>query len=545
MRFNSIILLAILLAYGPAAFAEDAPTPREIVTAGCTVISPFNVMSVTTAHSDGLEPLVWGSRRASSGHQHGLQGTLPVPGWLGNYGSGRVAIWDGHPAFFTQGADGRDDNERLRIQLIDWLRDGGGHVAFATGHGEKPMEEVFSGVLWQHLSDSGAELHEIDAELTTENLRDSGLLVIGSTWQRITAAEVDAIEDHVLNGGGLLVIGIGWAYSGYADDPDSAQYIPNVLGERFGWHVEFTTMSDPDTPSGEPGTPAFQVLPITDYTPAQITVIRGTAQEIDNVAQLAEARPQDIHIIEGQHIGVCLPNEYWAQLDSPSGLLALFDAMYESHDALTGNANPPYGGDVIWYVPEDVDDVGWYMHAGNPIVYRHYAAAEIVKQYNEEQRLGWGIVHELGHDFHISSCDNNMIPDGTGENWANVWSVWTNTAMGWPQHERYAREGNPYHESPDYATLASDNWILLDCLDMIWQRYGWEGMQVFLTDVATQTAAGLSLRDNAERQSLLIEGMSQAYGVDFCDLFAHWGFPVSEETREALSEYPKSDIPIP
>ena len=536
-------LLVICCALTATAFAQE-PAPRDIVTDGCSLVSPFNVMSATVATSENLYPLIWGSELASSSDTRGLQGTKPAPAWLGTYGSGRVAIWDGHPGFFGSGADGRDDNDRLRIQLIDWLRDNGS-MAFARGHGEKPMDEVLSGSCWQHLLDSAADPHELDGELTTENLTGSGLLVIGSSWQRITDSELDAVEDFVLNGGGLLVIGIGWAYSGYADDPDPDFYIPNRLGERFGWRVQFGTIKDPGTPLGEAGAPAFSVLPLEDYRPARIHVLRGLPQQIDDVVSQAAADPQDIFVVEGKYTGLCLPNAYWAELDSVSGILELLDSVYLSHNALIGNANPPYGGERIWFVPQVSDEPGWYMHSGNPVVYKAHAAEDIVRTYNTEGRLGWGIVHELGHNMHISSCGNNMVPDGTGENWANVWSVWTNNAMGWPNHENYGRAGGDYHEHPDYAKLSSDNWILLGCLDMIWQRYGWDGMQAFLTDVATRRAAGEKLKDNAERQRLLIEGMSIGYGIDFSELFAHWGFPVSDETRELLSKYPKNDIPIP
>ncbi len=540
LRFH-ICLLALLCLLPATALAQDTPTPREIVTADCTLISPFHVMSATVSTSDVLQPIVWGSELASSGDTRGLQGTMPAPGWLGNYGSGRVAVWDGHPGFFTGGVDGRDDNDRLRIQLIDWLRDGGS-VAFSRAHGEKPMGEVLGGMLWKHLQEAGSGTHEISDALTNDNLEGAGLLVLGSSWQRISDSELDAVEDFVLNGGGLLTIGIGWAYSGYADDPDPALYIPNRLGERFGWQVQFSSIKDPGTPLGEAGNPAFKVLPLADYRPGNIVVISA---DPDSVVQRSADRPQDIYVVEGRYTGLCLPNDYWAQLDSVSGILELFDGMYLSHNELIGNANPPYNGAKQWFVPQVSDEPGWYMHSGNPVVYKAYAAKDIVKTYNEEGRLGWGIVHELGHNMHISSCGNNMVPDGTGENWANVWSVWTNNAFGWPQHERYAREGNPYHDNPDFAKLSSDNWILLDCLDMIWQRYGWDGMQVFLTAVAKQRATGEKVEGNEKRCRLLVEGMSQGYGIDFSDLFAHWGFPVSAETREKLSGYPKSDIEIP
>ena len=107
------------------------------------------------------------------------------------------------------------------------------------------------------------------------------------------------------------------------------------------------------------------------------------------------------------------------------------------------------------------------------------------------------------------------------------------------------REGNPYHDNPDYTKLATDNWILLDCLDMIWQRHGFEGMQVFLTRVAGEHAGGLSIEGNEDRSRYLIEGMSEAYGIDFSGLFEHWGFEITDVTREKLSRFPGTDIPIP
>ena len=177
------------------------------------------------------------------------------------------------------------------------------------------------------------------------------------------------------------------------------------------------------------------------YDPAQVVILNQADTDLDTVVRLAADNPVNIHIIEGQHMGISLPNEYWAQLDSPTGLVALLDEVYGVHNDYMGNANPPYDGDIIWFVPEDVDDAGWYMHAGNPIVYRHYAAREIVDQFNSERRLGWGIVHELGHDMHISSCGINMIPDGTGR--TGPMSGVSGPIMRWtgPQHERYSPRG--------------------------------------------------------------------------------------------------------
>ena len=84
-------LLVICCALTATAFAQE-PAPRDIVTDGCSLVSPFNVMSATVATSENLYPLIWGSELASSSDTRGLQGTKPAPAWLATYGSGRVAI---------------------------------------------------------------------------------------------------------------------------------------------------------------------------------------------------------------------------------------------------------------------------------------------------------------------------------------------------------------------------------------------------------------------------------------------------------------------
>jgi hypothetical protein len=188
------------------------------------------------------------------------------------------------------------------------------------------------------------------------------------------------------------------------------------------------------------------------------------------------------------------------------------------------------------------------MHSGNPIVMKQEAGSDVVDTLNQYGVPGWGLPHELGHNMHSSACGNIFLPYGLAEPAANIWSVWTFRQLGWDWasggHADYASAGVAYHAlpAPDIATLKADAWILLGCWDLIWQRYGWDGMQAFLTETAADVAAGASAGDDDARVAYMVEGFSRNYEIDFSPLFLHWGFPVSAATQAYTDQWPDSDI---
>ena len=105
--------------------------------------------------------------------------------------------------------------------------------------------------------------------------------------------------------------------------------------------------------------------------------------------------------------------------------------------------------------------------------------------------------------------------------------------------------GHAHHAeaSPSYDRLLSDPWILLGCLELVWSRYGWEGMQRFMTQAATDVAGGVAAGDDAARIAYFAEELSAAYGVDLAPVIAHRGFPVSAASLAATSTLPPADLP--
>jgi hypothetical protein len=323
------------------------------------------------------------------------------------------------------------------------------------------------------------------------------------------------------------------------------------------------TITDPAAPNGDSGQPAFSVRPLSEYVPARVQILHaiGAHQDsaeqwapanlqrfvvepqVDEVKQMARSFPNDIFIVEGRHMGLQLPTADWAKLDSPSQMISVLDSAYEVELELVGEANRAYGGAMIWYVAADDPQGEYWFHSGNPIVFKQEAGEEIVNSFNAGWP-GWGMLHEQGHNMVITACNDLFVHSGTAEPWCNVFSVWAIQRMGWPEREGSYDAGHAYHAqaTPDFRQLTSDPWVLLGCLELVWSKYGWGGMQEFMTHAAQDAAAGKSSPDDAAATAYFVENLSRAYGRDFAPLIAHWGFPVSAASRATTAQYPPAEI---
>ncbi|HES58396.1 MAG TPA: hypothetical protein ENO21_03095 [Firmicutes bacterium] len=390
------------------------------------------------------------------------------------------------------------------------------------------------------------EIHYFDAatELNAESLAKMDLLIVGNTWENFPDGEVETIVDWVSEGGALLTIGLGWAYYQYNEDPGGDQYIVNKFGRHFGWHSLPGTITDPGAPNGDAGKPSFAVKELSEYTPSETIILHKDRDDLSTIARLAAANPEDIYVAVGEYTALQFPSDAWAAVADPLAATELMDSVYRTQMELIGWANQPYGGDRIWYITKDDPDGRYYMHSGNPIVMKMAAGRATARVLSEEGMCGWGAAHELGHNMVISACGNLFVHSGTGEEWCNVFTTWTFKELGWPEREGSFDEGRKYHAEakPDFNHMKSNPWVLLGCLELIWSRYGWDGMQRFLTQAAEDSKSGTRTRGDEEKTAYWVENMSQAYELDLAPLISHWGFPVSDASREITRQYPEPDI---
>lgn len=357
----------------PAGCAACAD-PHAQITDGLARIHFDLLMSRVEADPARYVPLVWASAEATGGDRRGLAGTLPSPGYLGLVGAGRVVAWAGHEGAFGGEGDGREDNDAFRERLLTWLLDGGTRIGFGSAHGEWLRLDGFSPAVRARLEARGLQLAELPGTLDAAALAGVDVLVVGNPWGDLSPEEIEAVATWVEGGGAALVLGLGWSWRGNNDDPAADRYPVQRLGRRLGFEVMDGAIFDPGARAGTADLPAYDVRPLSTYDPLEVVVLRAAEADVSRVAALAEARPDALYVIEGAHMGLSLPNADWAELVDPIGAVEALDRIYTAELALTGGANPPFGGDMVWILGVDAPDAPWWMHSGNPIIYQAAAA---------------------------------------------------------------------------------------------------------------------------------------------------------------------------
>ena len=193
------------------------------------------------------------------------------------YGDGKVVAF-GHDGFLTnvvphlgllEGSNSAStgntafDNDDFLIEVINWVgRYGDLDVKIATNHNEwanwltlAPLREI--------LVETGYSPSRIDGVITSSELRNAGVLILGNAWGEISDDEISAIHNFVENGGGLIMAGLGWSWLSYADNPnfDTAlrgkvgvkpsldNYPMNKLAKAFGIQWGDNVIYDPYTES--------------------------------------------------------------------------------------------------------------------------------------------------------------------------------------------------------------------------------------------------------------------------------------------------------
>ncbi len=507
-------------------------------------------MSRVAAEPSLYAPLIWASDQATGGDRTGLAGTLPSPGWLGQIDRGRVVVWAGHEGAWTQGSDGRHDNDAFRLRVITWLLAGGTRLGFTAGHGEWLTMATFSPELRHRLVSGGVQLRELSAPLDASQLAAVDAVIFGNPWGTIADAELDLLDRYVRVGGGVLATGLGWSWRAGHDDPQALHYPLQRLGTRLGFAVMDGSIEDPADRAGEPAMPMYVLRPLASYAPMRIVVLNGAA--VARVATLAAAAlasgERALFVIEGARMGLALPTEDWGLLVDPVGAIAALDRIYRAELELVGAVQPPFGGEMVWLIPRDVPDAAWWMHAGNPIVFQRAAARqELIPRLNDEGHPGWGIAHEHGHNMHAAAHDL-YVPEVTVEVWPNVFGLWSYRQNGWswvPQMgSTLFAAGHAYHAStsPAFSDLAADPFILLGCFDLLIGTHGWDGMRAMLTRAARDAATGMTAGDDAARLAYLVEHLSAGYQRDLTPLFRHWGFTVSDATAGVTAQWPATPL---
>jgi hypothetical protein len=81
-------------------------------------------------------------------------------------------------------------------------------------------------------------------ELQPADLKDCGVLFYAGVWDPVTPAEIETVVKFVENGGGMLLVGLGWSYSSDSDS-NLDNYPMNKVGKPFGIQFADGSLEDP------------------------------------------------------------------------------------------------------------------------------------------------------------------------------------------------------------------------------------------------------------------------------------------------------------
>lgn len=169
---------------------------------------------------------------------------------------------------------------------------------------EYHCRELFTAQHKQQLKDCGFELEVAREAYTRELLSEMDILIIWFTryfegiYPQFSAAEIEMIKDYVDSGGGLFLLGLGWAWTEYENQPPIDEYPLNLISSDYG--IRFT-----EAKISEIGGVHFKESPITFSRPfmTEHPITEGVTQigSPDSVPGSLVVTPPAVPIIWGSN----------------------------------------------------------------------------------------------------------------------------------------------------------------------------------------------------------------------------------------------------
>lgn len=552
VHYYAIACLLLTSVWPTASEARNPDIPMEHqrihqrLTRGVRSIKVGRLCPVIPQR-EGMYTIVCGSADSYTGNPLYLQGSCPPVVVAGRYGKGRVVAL-GHDGWLLDRSKDRDTS-KLAYNCLQWLIGSSrpSNVAFYTSIGTLITTKTFSADIEKGLSERGVTFTDLGEKVSGTDLSRYSVLVIARPHGRsMTADEAEAICRFVEEGGGLLMAGLGWFWAQCNPTLTIEDFPLNVLGRRLGVrYINDIVWEQSDKGVRLPA--KFQTGPLTPWSPRPTKVFKLSETSDQSVhAFVRKNKKTHNFAIEGEHAVLNLPAEAFLQLRSPTKAIKGLDTVYRTHARLASNV--PYDGKKISFVV--VDRGEYHLCSGNPVLIRKDRVPVVLKDFNELEHAGWGLTHELGHDF-VASAHKHAYQLGGGDNesWANVFTThaYDTLKLEYDAHDTHwdeQRRGIAYYfaKEADYDLLKNDKWIMLSLLTVIKDTYGWGSFYRFFKVCADNAKAGKQPGSEQEKVDFLVRELSLAAGVDLSSYFVRWGLPVSKGVISELCTLPPAGL---
>ena len=239
--------------------------------------------------------------------------------------------------------------------------------------------------------------------------------------------------------------------------------------------------------------------------------------------------------IESDQFILSVPSSEIRELDDPDHTMNFWDEALQMEHDLSGFTPWPRVERAVF----DIQISAGWMHSGYPFMAHLASVSGVVNGTQMYENGDWGMFHELGHNHQWMP---STLP-GTTETTCNLFSVKLMTELvGVDLAEGHSALSSDSRESrtEDYFDGGSDInqwsvWVALETYLQIQEYFGWEPITEALT-------AYYDMEDppgdsDAEFNRWVLE-LSEATNHNLAPFHEAWGFPLTQETKDALLHLP-------
>ncbi len=530
----------------PQDISPERVRVHQTLTQGMRAITVGRLCPVIPRR-DGMYPIFCGGPDAYTGNPLYMQGSYPPVVLAGRYGKGRIVAC-GHDGWLLERTEDPDVS-RLSLNALQWLAGPArpARIALYTSIGTLVTTKTLSTDIMRELSEDQITVTNLAEPASPETLEGYVVLAIARPHTRLMDAdEAEVICQFIEEGGGVFLAGLGWFWAECNPTLPMSDFPLNVLGSRLGLTFLDNSVWQ-QSREGEPIPATFPVDKPKRWLPRPTKVFQGDEPADQNIhAFVRKHRKSHNFAIEGEHVVLSLPAYGFLNLRSPTKAIKDLDTIYKTHARLASNT--PFHGKKISVVV--VNRLSYHLCSGNPILIRRDRVPVVLKDFNGLGHPGWGLIHELGHDF-VAFAHKHAYQLGHGDNesWANIFTThaYDTLELKYDEHDTHWREqrnGIAYYfaNQPDYEKLKTDGWIMLSLLTVIKETYGWDPFYSFFKKCANKAKTGSTPTTEQEKVDFLASGLSVAAGVDLSSYFIRWGFPLSESVIHELKTLPKAQL---
>ena len=181
------------------------------------------------------------------------------------------------------------------------------------------------------------------------------------------------------------------------------------------------------------------------------------------------------------------------------------------------------------------------MHSGYPLMGYDYTGPMTDLSYLSTEG-DWGAFHELGHNHQYMTA---VLPGNT-EATCNLWSVYVmEQVVGRSRDEAHSALSPASREDTIQAYIDGGRdfwgdwsvWTALETWLQLQEAFGWDLFIELNATYLAMPAAERPTTDQARIDRMVVES-SFAAGYDLTDFYDAWGFPISDDSRAAVSGLP-------